>query len=336
MICLYMLNEYTSLNYHHGIFYIHKSNYRHKVVSVNQNLFSRFLQYPRLTTRLLRLEPRCAERLNRDCFVISYAHKIWLLNITTKCLSELQRPRIGFSTPLNMVLCNDFVYWGDYGNNKKREAVNIYRLDSSLAIEIVYTFPKKSIRHIHNIIKTNDGFIVLAGDNEKDAGIYKANTDWTDVIPWKIGKQRYRAVIGFMHVKGFIYATDSVETENHIRIIADDGTESVIAAINGSCIYGVETEGYYIFSTTVEPREKGLLWDNRLGKGIKNHNVEIIAVSKIDFNTRIVRTFKKDFWPMKLFQYGACIFPKNQTTNNKLTYNIIACKGDGKIDSVEL
>lgn len=296
------------------------------------------LCHSRLFTRLLRLEPKCAGRLDDNRYVVSVVGKLWLLDISKKEITELSSMRPGYSV-LNFCEKEGFVYWGDYGANPNYDEINVYRLDKDLNTTIVYKFPKDSIRHIHNIIKTEDGFIVLAGDNEPKAGIYCVNADWTEVKSWKNGEQKYRAVVGFPYNGGFLYATDSVETENYLRLIEADGSERILTTINGSCIYGGETKDFYLFSTTVESHEGGgimKLLSTQLGGGIKNRDVHIIAVDKKDLSIHILKQYKKDIWPMKLLQYGTAVFPQGQENNVKgvWCYNMACKKYDGKSEYI--
>lgn len=284
----------------------------------------------RLANRLLRLEPRCAGRLDKCHYVICLLGRIWIVDTREKKLTALESLRPGYGL-VSFCEKDGNLYWGDYGANPNHEAINVYRLDSRLNISVVYSFPKDSVRHIHGIIKDGEGFIVMAGDNEPQAGIYRANVDWTEVKPWKNGEQKYRAVVGFPYKGGLLYATDSVETENHLWNIEADGTEHELDAINGSCIYGTETKDYYLFSTTVESHEGGgirKMLSNELGGGIKSKEVHIIALDKNDLSVKIVRKYRKDIWPMKLFQYGRAPFAGGQTkaTDGVWCYPI-ACVG---------
>ena len=293
-----------------------------------------------LCNRLLRLEPRCAGRLDNHRFVVSILGKLWLVDTENKKLSLLTNLRPGYGL-VNFCANNNGLYWGDYGANPNHDEININLINNNLNISIVYSFPQESIRHIHSIIKDGDGYVVMAGDNEPQAGIYRANADWTEVKPWKIGEQKYRAVVGFPYKGGLLYATDSVETENHLWYIESDGTEHELEAINGSCIYGTEIKDYFLFSTTVESHEGGgirRLLSNELGGGIKSKDVHIIAVNKNDLSVCILKKYRKDIWPMKLFQYGRAPFAGGQTeaTNGVWCYPI-ACKGTkGRSEYIEL
>ena len=309
------------------------------IVSLPVNAKTRLFSRIRLLNRIMRLEPRCAGRLDEHLFIVNVVGKVWLLDVQKKEVRVLLNLREGFSV-LNFCEKDGSVYWGDYGVNPDYDEINIYRLDGDLKLSVVYSFPKGDIRHIHNIIKDSDEFVVLAGDNEPQAGIYRFNSDWSEVKPWKIGQQKYRAVVAFPCNGGLLYATDSVETENHIRFISANGEESILSSLNGSCIYGCETHNDYIFSTTVEPHEGGgklALFSNKLGGGIKSREVTMVAVSKKDLSVRQVASFKKDGWPMKLFQYGRCIFAEGQENANSVWCSPAACRHyDGKTIRIDI
>ena len=333
---IYLISDTQGLLHKNLAFYVVDLNNgkRELIGKLSTSTKNIVLSHFRLTERLLRLEPKCAGRLDDSRYVVCALGKLWLLDVQKQSISELRTTRPGFGV-LNFCNRDGDVFWGDYGANSNYEEINIYRLDNDLNHSIVYTFPKNSIRHIHNIIKAENGFFVFTGDNEPNAGIYKATLDWSEVKLWKNGEQKYRAVVGFPYKKGLLYATDSVETENHLRFIMENGSEQVLDSINGSCIYGGENKNYYFFSTTVESHEGGGLLNmlsNKLGGGIKSKDVHVIAVNKKDFSVKIIKKYRKDIWPMKLFQYGTMFFPNGQETIEKEVwgYNLACKKNDGK------
>lgn len=311
-----------------------------KIIDVRPSGWKGMLSHSRLVERLLRLEPRCVEKLDEERFIVCHAHKVWLLDVIKKRFTVLQESRVGFSNPLNLCSDGQYVYWGNYGDNSTHEEVNIYRVDASLNTEVIYSFPKGAIRHIHNIIwdDANKKFYILTGDLEETSGIYESDSEWKDVRPVVVGSQQYRAVVGFPYENGLVYATDSVSEENQIYLLQDGGVKS-LAPFPGSCIYGTETKDYYVFSSTVEPPEgRGLfnLFTYKLGKGIKDRYAHLITVRKSDLKVEEVYKAKKDIWPMKLFQYGTFMFPKGQNKSNDLFFNVVACKGDGKTQQIHL
>lgn len=339
---LYLLKDNTGLLFYRMSFFLVDLETGKKtfVCSMPVGKKTSLQSQSRILSRLKRLEPKCAGRLSETEFVVSLLRSIWLVDIQQRtCIKLCDNPE-GFSEVINFCSTKNGVYWGDYGRNSELRQVTVYNLGADKQVKPIYTFEAGKVRHIHNIVEDGEGFLLFVGDNEEKAGVYRVNNDWTEVKPWKTGQQKYRAVVGWPYHGGVLYATDSVETENHIRYISHEGEEKEMAALNGSCIYGCETKDYYLFSTTVEPHEGGgklsLLFE-KLGGGIKNRDVTIVAVSKKDLNVRQVASYKKDRWPMKLFQYGRCIFAGGQQGSNTVWCSPVACKKyDGKSIKIEL
>lgn len=342
---LYLLDENTGLLFHRMAFFLVNltTGKRTHVCRMHEGKKTELLSRSRILSRLERLEPKCSGRLLDTEFVVSLLRSIWLVDVEKKTCKKLCDNPEGFSEVINFCSTEDGVFWGDYGRNSQLREVNVYSLRLTahgLQLNKVYTFEAGTVRHIHNIVKDGDGFLLFVGDNEEKAGIYRVNSNWTEVKPWKTGQQKYRAVVGWPYQGGVLYATDSVETENHIRYITADGEEKELASLNGSCIYGCETKDYYLFSTTVEPHEGGgklsLIFE-KLGGGIKSRDVTIVAVSQKDLSVRQVASYRKDCWPMKLFQYGRCIFAGGQKDSNTVWCSPVACKKyDGKTIKIEL
>lgn len=338
---LAILNEDKELCFKHFTFYL--SDNKELLAIFPVPYWKRLLSKNRLLTRLFRWEPSSYVRLNNNRYIFTLLHRVWLLDIYKKEILELFPSRKGFSNPLNF--CSQekegYVFWGDYGNNPEREIVNIYKLRAmDLETKIVYQFPKGSIRHVHNIIWNEDckKYYILTGDLESSSGIYVANEDWTVIAPIKTGKQQFRAVVGFPYKEGLVYATDSVEDENHIYLLHNEEI-TPICSFPGSCIYGTETKNHFIFSSTVEPSEgRGFLnlFSYKLGKGIKDYYVHILAVEKCNLSVKEISRVPKDWLPMKLFQYGSVSFPIGQKISSVLRCNIKACKEDGKTITIKL
>lgn len=339
---LYFISESHVLCYYQSALYDVDLTNGHKELIVRLPIIDLkgFFGRIRLLERLFRLEPRTVEKLNANRYVICYRKGVWLLDIRNKTFDLLQSSGKGFSNPLNFCSDGEYIYWGDYGDNSNHEAVNIYRVDSTLKLQIVYTFPNKSIRHIHNVVydSYSDRFFILTGDLEDNAGIYVATENWQNVNPIVTGEQKYRAVVGFSISNGLIYATDAVEEDNHIFLLQDNRVKP-LCDFPGSCIYGTDTNSHYVFASTVEPSEgRGLLnmFTNKLGKGIQDRYVHLVTVRKSDFHVEEIFNTMKDIWPMKLFQYGTLMFPKGQEKLSDLWYYVMACKGDGYTYSVRL
>lgn len=276
-------------------------------------------EWTRISSRLFRCEPKYAVPIGPHSMLLVGHRKMMLVDVQNKKSTELERSRKAFSDPLNVCSTQGrwSALWGDYGSNPEHMAINIYGLTQDNKVEHIFSFYPGQIRHIHNIIaRQSGGYYILAGDCESGAGIYKADEYFNQVEPVKTGKQQYRAVVAFDTPNGLLYATDAVNEQNYIYLLRGDAEPERIAPLNGSCIYGTEYKGCYYFSTTVEPDEKkqGLAsWiSKKRGKGILSDEVFLI---KVDAEMRVSETarYKKDWWPMKLLQYGAIQFPKGNS-----------------------
>ena len=271
----------------------------------------------RLLIRLFRREPKFAFPFDGHRLLLAGFRKIFMVDVANKDVQEICGSRSGFSDPLNMCKANKnwVVVWGDYGSNLKRDTVNIYGLNDYMTVEPIYSFQPGQVRHIHNIIpRINGGYYIFTGDQEEGAGIYIADSDFKCVKPVCVGKQQFRAVVGFDTCDGLLYATDAVNEQNYIYLLKNNELNR-LHKLNGSCIYGSKYKGAYYFATTVEPDEnvKGLTsWITRKrGAGILSEDVKLVEIDT-EKKTSVVESYNKDIWPMKLMQYGTIQFPHGE------------------------
>lgn len=333
---LVFLNECLYL-YRKGTVYIGNNSGCRKLV----HLWARsWKDISRLTVRLFRREPKCAVAIDEDRILIVGQRKIFLINIKYKEVKVIAYSRENFSDPLNICVTSGkwLALWGDYGTNADHAEIYVYGLTEELEVEKIYKFEAGLVRHIHNIVPKRDGgYYIFTGDQENGAGIYESDSNFEVVIPKKIGQQKYRTVIGFDTANGLLFATDAVNEENYIFILKKEEIVPV-RRLNGSCIYGTQFNAGYLFSTTVEPDEnkRGLLsWFSRKrGAGILTNDVELVYVDN-DLNCKVLRKYKKDFWPMKLMQYGKILFPYGSFGDKVLIYPVAVKKFDGIAEWIE-
>lgn len=269
----------------------------------------------RLTSRFFRREPKLAVVTLDNRLLVASQKKLLLVDTENEQTRVIASSREGFSDPLN--ICTNcmpwLAVWGDYGSNPKGTEINVYGLKQNLTVEILYTYPSRTIRHIHNIVpRLHGGYYILTGDLESTSGIYIADSTFCRVEGFKLGNQQYRAVVAFDTKNGLLYATDSVNEPNHIYLLQEDGDLLTVGTLNGSCIYGTAISSDYFFSTTVEPDESkhGIMsWiSNKRGKGILSNQVTLVKVDSA-LKAKEVLRLDKDRLPMKLMQYGSIQFP---------------------------
>lgn len=342
---LYVLKDGRKLSFQRNALFLDKE----KIVEFEMGFLYKGLVGIRLLNRLLRLDPRCAAFINDDLCVVSHLKQLYFISIGRKQIMHKQPVRETFSNILNFCALKSYgyeeVYWGDYGANPTHSEVNIYRCTTDCNPKICYTFKAGQIKHIHNIVfdSSRNQFYVFTGDFEEQSGIYVASHDFLRVEPLKIGKQQYRAVVGVVAHRKLVYATDAVMEENFLYSLdLETGSIEKLQPLNGSVIYGIPVNGGLLLSTAVEPYPSSTsivcsLLDNRLGKGIKSRNVEVLFVYP-GLQVRKVASFRKDWLPMRLFQYGFVSFP----TYENLQTTIVECnpvavkKWDGKTYVINL
>lgn len=343
---LYIFKKGEVLNYENFRLYIGKEPIIDFLKYISP--LKRVLSKIRIFNRLFRLEPRTAIVQNDVCLV-SFLKKIFVISLKEKKILSIIQVRDGFSNILNFCsvsLNNNVVfYWGDYGQNDKKEEINIYRYSTLNGLGVCYTFPQHSIKHIHNIIydKYRDQFIIFTGDLDADVGIYIASNDFSEVKPLLTGDESYRAVVGNVLENGLIWATDSVLKENYLYYYSFETSElKVLSTLGGSVIYGTKVNRGLAFATTVEPfpskKSKILsLLDNRRAPSIKTMDVDLFFLSE-DLTLTKKASYRKDCLPMRLFQYGHISFPLYEDeTDSLLYYNPVAVKRhDGLLKIVDL
>ena len=296
-----------------------------KVINIPVSASKRFLGFVRLFARALRLEPRCGIFVNDDVAIISYHGCIYRVDCSTGQIEVEHQFRAEMNNPLcfEKIDCitgiTDGIYYGEYFLNHEGTSVSIHRRNADGTWEIVYTFPARSIYHIHGLIpcKEKDCVYILTGDKDDESGIYEAKNDFRDVKVIVSGRQAYRACVALPTENGLLYTTDTPLEQNYLYHL-DFDTKRIepVLAIDGPCIYGkVISKNEMIFSTSVEPdsRITGLRYEftYKLGEGVKNRSTHLYYVKaqgeKVE--AREIFEAKKDLIPMGAGQFGTLMFP---------------------------
>lgn len=215
------------------------------------------------------------------------------------------------------------VYWGEYFDNAARDEVHIYASnDGGVTWQVAYTFAKGSIRHVHNIVhdRWQHCLWIFTGDYGEECRILRADCGLRNVDIVMKGKQQTRAVAAVACENGLYFSTDTPLEKNFIYRLDAHGNLFNLAAVNSSSIYGCRVEDRLYFSTMVEPSEV-----NRDGEvhiyGVHQEWQQFVA-------------WKKDRWPMGLFQYGNAMFPDGENATPYLAVTTIAVEGDDMVTSL--
>ena len=215
------------------------------------------------------------------------------------------------------------VYWGEYFDNPQRAEVHIYAsTDAGITWNVAYTFPKKAIRHVHNIVHDpwGDCLWVLTGDYGDECRILRATCDFTSVEAVLQGNQQARAVAFVPTEDALYFSSDTPLESNYIYRLDRRGELSRLAPISSSSIYGCRVGSQVFFSTMVEPSKVNPDRNVRI-YGSKNAWLPLLA-------------WQKDPWPMGLFQYGNAFLPDGNNTTPYLAVTTVAVESDDMVTSL--
>ena len=219
--------------------------------------------------------------------------------------------------PLNIAVTrDDWVFWGEYFDNAERDEVHIYgSRDRGETWEVVHTFPKQGVRHVHNVVydKWADCLWVLTGDYEGECKVVRASCDWKEVDEVLSGNQQARAVALVPTEEALYFASDTPLEDNFIYRLDRGGSLSRLAPTNNSALYGCRVGSALFFSTMVEPSKVNTDRQARLYGSLDG------------FSWDMLLGWPKDPWPM-VFQYGNAILPTGENSTNLLAVTGLAVK----------
>jgi len=283
--------------------------------------------------RGLSASTRLGSRLRRDGFhALAVLPDDTLVAVLPKAIAVLEpgdsvfqvtwRVRRG-TRPLALAVTPDgAVYWGEYFSNPRRDPVHVYgSLDGGRTWEVVYTFPAGSIRHIHSI--TYDPFAdclwMLTGDNGAECRIMRVSLDWQTVEIALSGNQQTRAVTLVPTPRAVYFATDTPFEANYICRLGRDGSLERLARIAGSGMRGCRVGEALFFSAAVEPSR------------VNRYPFACLYGSADGRSWRKLVEWRKDRWPMRLFQYGNILLPNGPNETDILAASGVAVKGEDQI-----
>lgn len=212
---------------------------------------------------------------------------------------------------------NGRLLWGEYFDNPRRDEVHIYASeDGGLTWHVVYTFPKHSIRHVHNIVYDcwKNCLWVLTGDYGRECRILQASLDFSSVEEVLCGNQQARAVAAIVSEERLYFASDTPLEQNFIYFLDRAGRLRRVAPIPASSIYGGQNRRGMFFSTMVEPSKVNLRREVALLGSATGENWNELAA------------WKKDAWGERYFQYGNAFLPDGENHTDFLAVSTIAVK----------
>jgi hypothetical protein len=206
------------------------------------------------------------------------------------------------------------VYWGEYFDNPQRDEVHIYAsADNGASWNVAYTFPKRAIRHVHNIVHDSweRCLWVLTGDDGAECRILKASLDFKTVDPVLSGNQQARAVALVAAEEAVYFSSDTPFEQNHIYRLDRRGELQTVSSLASSSIHGAGAGGALFFSTMVEPSSV-------------NPSRKVVLYGSLDgMSWQELVQWQKDRWPMGLFQYGNASFAEGNNSSGVLAVTTV-------------
>ena len=218
-------------------------------------------------------------------------------------------------------------YWGEYFDNPSRDEVHIYASSDDGAIwNAAYTFPKGSIRHVHNIVHDpwQDCLWILTGDYGNECRILRASYDLSQVDVVLQGNQQARAVAAVPTAEGLYFSSDTPLERNYVYRLDSQAQLLQLAPISSSSIYGCRVGTHLFFSAMIEPSEVNA---DRLVR-VYGANLEKPE------QWQSLLTWEKDAWPMGLFQYGNVFLPDGNNSTRYLALTTAAVKSEDAVTSI--
>lgn len=333
---LCFLQDGKLLSYQHGDIIVFDNGQEQKRFTLFKSKKERILGRFKLASRLLRLGIRSAEVIDDSTVVLSIGNILYELNINNGLLSQGFicgkgiRPLI-FTTVKGIDGMDEGIYFGGYLGNLTKESVDVYYRIGVDKWKVVYTFPKGTINHVHNIVADpyRQCLWIFTGDFDESSAIWKVTDNFKKVERVVCNDQKYRGCVVFAIPEGLIYATDAPFADDFIYLLNPDTKDiKKIHPIDGSCIYGCQWKDLYVFSSTVEGDGRNMsrlewLFTRKRGAGIKDNHVHMY-IGNPQEGFREVYKLKKDCMPFYTFQFGVFKFPYGVNNGDTLYFQPVA------------
>ena len=285
----------------------------------------------KITRRLLRAEITELTTLKNRCRLAIAKKGLFLQKKGSNQYEKVFTMPRG-SKPLNICFApSGNLYFGEYFQNKGKQAVNIYGSeDDGQTWHIVYTFPEGNINHIHGLFfdKYTNRIWVATGDRENECIIGYTEDEFKNFVEVFRGSQEYRTCQLFFYKDFIVFGTDTQYQQNIIKKFDRKTLEiTELQKVQGSVIKGGQVGDVAFISTTVEPSD------------VNTDKWAHLWVTKDGLHWEEKYKAKKDWLPATLFQFGTFEFPQYYGVEKleRLYFSGRALKGlDGKSTYVDL
>ncbi|MBA3354050.1 MAG: hypothetical protein H0U23_16795 [Blastocatellia bacterium] len=214
------------------------------------------------------------------------------------------------------------IYFGEYLANDDRGEMWIYRYRPGAdEVEVAYTFPPNSIKHIHGVYfdAFTDSLVCLTGDDDSECRIIRTRDGFqtTDIIGE--GDETWRAVSILFDANAMYYGMDAEFRSNQIfRLDRTTLDRKALGEVSGTVFYSKQSSDDLFFATTAENAPS------------QTENVAAIWNVSADGECREIVKFHKDRWHGTLFMFGTIHFPYANKTAAELYFSLVGVKEDNR------
>lgn len=281
------------------------------------------LSKKRLISRALRLGISQIKQVFRNEFIVCCDKGLFIANSTLSNFNRINIPSRFFQL-LDHSICatSQYVYLGEYIPNPLRKSVNIFRTTDGTHWEVVWSFPAKTIKHIHVLqydVFTNTVWF-STGDADAECMVGFADLDFSNMHIIGQSSQKWRC-LEFLFTEETVYwgVDTPLGKSDLLSYSRKEGVLKSIASFDNP-IYNLRTLGSkgYIIVNAVERDKKQS--DNKAHIWFSNN--------LYDWEDSIA--FEKDSLP-NILGFGRLLLPEN--TGGKLILSASALK---KLDNAIL
>jgi hypothetical protein len=217
---------------------------------------------------------------------------------------------------------NGNIFFGEYIANTERGEMRIYKYATGTdSLEIAYTFPPNTIRHIHGLYfdKFTNSIFCLTGDDERECQILRSFDNFKTMEIVGQGDETWRAVSVLFDKDSFFYGMDAEYRANHIYKISRKNWErKSLGEVSGTVFYSKQIGRDLFFTTTAENAPS------------QTENVATLWHVDENENLKNLKSFKKDRWHPTLFMFGTIHFPYFNRLEDELYFQVVGVEEDSQ------
>jgi len=278
--------------------------------------------WSRLAQRVLRFMVTNVVRLTNGDLFVTFDKTVGIVRDGKyQQLQGLQRPCRVLRSACAMDYNGD-VYFGEYLANDERAEMHIYRyIAGSDRLDVAYTFPANSIKHVHGVYfdEFTGSLLCLTGDKDPECRMIRTFDGFKTMEAIGEGDESWRAVSILFSRDCFFYGTDAEFRENNILSVdRTDLSRTTLGQVSGTVFYSKRLGDDLFFTTTAENAPSQI------------ENVAALWHVNADGKCREIAKFKKDRWHGTLFMFGTIHFPCLNNFSDKLYFSLVGVNEDNR------